>query len=52
MGKLWDFMGKLRVCYGLRFTHKILWGTPKINLIKPMFNQVFHRYGQLWVKAV
>ena len=26
MGKLREIMGKLRIHYGLRFTHKILWG--------------------------
>ena len=29
MGKLREIMGKLRVNYGLRFTHKILWGKLK-----------------------
>ena len=24
MGRLWEIMGRLRVGYGLRFTHKIL----------------------------
>ena len=50
MGKLREIMGKLRVHYALRFTHKILWVELGKNLIKAWKNQVFLHYGKLWVK--
>ena len=50
MGKLWPFMGKLRLNYGLRFTHKILW-VKKKNLVKVGKNQVFPDYGKLRGKS-
>ena len=47
MGKLRHFMGKLRLNYGLRFTHKNLRVKPKKYLVKVGKNQVFPNYGKL-----
>ena len=49
MGKLWDFMGKLRVSYGLRISHKILRVVFFFNQVNVMNSQEKTRYGKLWV---
>ena len=55
MGNLREIMGKLRVNYGLRFTHKILWGKLENTCKNQCFTRLFLRYGalrQLWVKSI